>query len=609
MTFGPDDEDEYFVARQSLLERFEAWPLRSAGNAGDAEVLLDWKFRYADGDLVTWTTADVKEFLLEWMPAKAIMPSAAAAPFVTSIREFVAFLTAERVLGLGSSSSRALDAEFAKIAPRMATALGDPSHYGMGKSMLGSFDAAGPWADLDDEEDEHDDEFDLPMPPALDAARPDVLAEIEGHSLTSDIELLRAFVGDGRKVTSAGNLKVADATALAEQMGVDAWSRSADASEPVAVKSAADLAELQFRMELAEAVGAIVVERTRVSAADAWAELPRAEAVTGVIQTLLEEGPLTLATPEGAWVNHDIYGLLEDSLPQLVALLWALGEDTAPFDGLVAATVEACLEELDYDVASPALASAPAQAEATFTRLCDVLEIAGVVSRTGERYEPRTAGGTKRVGGELALTNLARTVLAEYLSDNGFVIPVVGEFAADPLAALISAADDWHADRLAAEFEQWVISNGSAAAAEQLVDLAAATRFAHERLLVGHLAMCLTPADVEPVMRLMLDTPVRGHATMWLLEHDCEVEIDPEAMMGAGVDLFACQIDDVEEFIDALEPIDDLRAFIDEIWRLTDVAAGEVLETIGKHHPDKAIAKHARKALIRHRSHVANLNQ
>ena len=41
---------------------------------------------------------------------------------------------------------------------------------------------------------------------------------------------------------------------------------------------------------------------------------------------------------------------------------------------------------------------------------------------------------------------------------------------------------------------------------------------------------------------------------MWLLEHDCEVEIDPEAMMGAGVDLFACQIDDVEEFIDALEP-------------------------------------------------------
>jgi hypothetical protein len=44
----------------------------------------------------------------------------------------------------------------------------------------------------------------------------------------------------------------------------------------------------------------------------------------------------------------------------------------------------------------------------------------------------------------------------------------------------------------------------------------------------------------------------------------------------------------------------------DRIWRLNHPRLADVLEAIGAHHPVKAVAKAARRALIRHRSWLAN---
>ncbi len=33
-------------------------------------IALDWKWSFGDGELATWRTGDVAEFLLEWCPQK-----------------------------------------------------------------------------------------------------------------------------------------------------------------------------------------------------------------------------------------------------------------------------------------------------------------------------------------------------------------------------------------------------------------------------------------------------------------------------------------------------------------------------------------------------------
>jgi hypothetical protein len=47
-------------------------------------------------------------------------------------------------------------------------------------------------------------------------------------------------------------------------------------------------------------------------------------------------------------------------------------------------------------------------------------------------------------------------------------------------------------------------------------------------------------------------------------------------------------------------------ALLDEIWRIDHPRLPEVLQAIGAHHRNKAVAKAARKALIRHRSRLAS---
>jgi hypothetical protein len=45
-----------------------------------------------------------------------------------------------------------------------------------------------------------------------------------------------------------------------------------------------------------------------------------------------------------------------------------------------------------------------------------------------------------------------------------------------------------------------------------------------------------------------------------------------------------------------------IDAMLNTAWRVPGLATGEVLAAVGGHHPDKAIAKAARKALFKYRS-------
>jgi hypothetical protein len=53
---------------------------------------------------------------------------------------------------------------------------------------------------------------------------------------------------------------------------------------------------------------------------------------------------------------------------------------------------------------------------------------------------------------------------------------------------------------------------------------------------------------------------------------------------------------------------DDQYAALDQIWRHPSSLTAPVLDALGQHHPDRALAKAARKAAIKHRSWMANRN-
>ena len=52
-TFGPDDDKAFQRAKRDLLARFRDWRTTTDDDIGEADVALDWKWGYDDGDLVT----------------------------------------------------------------------------------------------------------------------------------------------------------------------------------------------------------------------------------------------------------------------------------------------------------------------------------------------------------------------------------------------------------------------------------------------------------------------------------------------------------------------------------------------------------------------------
>jgi hypothetical protein len=110
------------------------------------------------------------------------------------------------------------------------------------------------------------------------------------------------------------------------------------------------------------------------------------------------------------------------------------------------------------------------------------------------------------------------------------------------------------------------------------------------------------------VLRPHLGGPHDGLVLQWLIDSDA---LDPESVhpsrLAAGlVDFLALGLDAVgpEEVVAVLrnEAPDGGAAILEGIWRLDHPRLPDVLEAIEGHHPDQAVAKAARKALMRHKS-------
>ncbi|MGW3116113.1 hypothetical protein ACWDBW_03020 [Streptomyces sp. NPDC001107] len=212
--------------------------------------------------------------------------------------------------------------------------------------------------------------------------------------------------------------------------------------------------------------------------------------------------------------------------------------------------------------------------------------------------------------GMVRLTPLGLYGLRARLLEAGLTAPAVGDLVDKGADALLDGTATFPQAAAQAETEQWLARREPLAAAREL--LAAARGLdagAPLRRLRCQQALSLVGAEAEPALREVLDDPeLGGLARVWLTEHGApDVPAPSEAM------IFWLTIDTIAAQLAAEGNSEELRALVQGLaaqhggffaaaWRVDHPATADVLEAMGRLHPDKRIAKEARKAAFKARS-------
>ncbi|MFF0534691.1 hypothetical protein ACWDF1_38335 [Streptomyces coelicoflavus] len=212
--------------------------------------------------------------------------------------------------------------------------------------------------------------------------------------------------------------------------------------------------------------------------------------------------------------------------------------------------------------------------------------------------------------GMVRLTPLGLYGLRARLLDAGFEAPAVGDLADKGADVLLDGTAPFPPAAAHAETELWLAGRGPLAAARELLAAARGSDAgAPLRRLRCQQALSLVGTEAEPALREVLDdAELGGLARVWLTEHGArDVPAPPQEMV------FWLTIDTVAAQLAAEGNSEELRAlveglaqqhsgFFDTAWRVEHPATPDVLEAMGRLHPDKKIAKEARKAAFKARS-------
>ncbi|WBO67095.1 hypothetical protein [Streptomyces camelliae] len=212
--------------------------------------------------------------------------------------------------------------------------------------------------------------------------------------------------------------------------------------------------------------------------------------------------------------------------------------------------------------------------------------------------------------GMVRLTPLGAYGLRARLLEAGFEAPAVGELADKGADALLDGTAGFGPSAAQAETEQWLTRREPLGAARELL---AAARGVDEgaplRRLRCQQALSLIGAEAEPALREVLDDPeLGGLARVWLTEQGAAGVPAPSEEM-----VFWLTIDTVAAQLAAEGNSEELQALVEGLaaqhsgffaaaWRVGHPATADVLEAMGRLHPDKKVAKEARKAAFKARS-------
>ena len=329
-----EDEPGFVAARELLLGRFARW-LAGEDRSSDEEidelvgvagVALDWKWSYGDGELATWRTGDVAEFLLEWCPQKLSVTQADCITIPPAMGSFLSFLDDEALLGTGSASVDRLIEAVTSLAEEFVVAMGDRSRFGLAKSMFAAATDEG--VDMTDPEElfhawmerfnelpeaeRHrllpDSAFSGPpprrsLPPVALPAEDDVAASREAAPILSMFRDLADYVGAGRKLTQKGHLTLDDARALVDLLGTGDLVDRRIGDRTFRTRSSDQLYRLRQVFAWAKKAGVVRVAHGKVVATERGLGL--GDDLGGfydrAVDALLAIGPLTSQRFSDAW--------------------------------------------------------------------------------------------------------------------------------------------------------------------------------------------------------------------------------------------------------------------------------------------------------------------
>jgi hypothetical protein len=655
LRFGPDDLDAFATFKRQLLDEFRPWADEHYGAddgslVADADTFLSWRVNYSTGDLSRFTTEDVEEFLLDWAPRKFAVGPAEAPVLCRSVQAMVEFLAVTGRLDGGVAAAARVMMYVDDLTDEVADALGDDTNFGIGKALggLALFDADGNElpdlgslladGDLDVDAlqaalDQRMEAFNSlpfeqrrahtdaafaqrePAPVELGFTYvPPTAADVDASAAQSRLlELVDRFVefvaADSVKLTDAGNISIADARKLVAALGTGDVLDHSLFGRPKTTRSSTELRWLTLVDDVATYIGAVERLRTKLRSDDSWRDLPVAERATRVVHGVLEAGPLCSRIANWDEAQYAHRQLLDDGIPHWLSQALPEGSflDYEEIEELAVAVTQARFTSVRPDALMPDLVAS------RLSELFEVLEAAGIITWRDLVTRPDRYGiSPVIVSGALTLTPLGRVAMVEPVRQAGYAFATVDDLA-DPDAdgmSVVVAVGSGSLDGDAA-LAIWRPDSSTAERARLLVDAALAATQPVHRLVVFELLGRLEPLDdVRPSVRELLDSHCSGHAAMFLLDHSLATgeEVGAFVDIGPFVDMIHTLIDEPAELDRLFRRSQELAHddLIDDMWRHDQPQTVEVLEALGRHLTDKHLAKAARKAVIKHRSWLAN---
>lgn len=214
--------------------------------------------------------------------------------------------------------------------------------------------------------------------------------------------------------------------------------------------------------------------------------------------------------------------------------------------------------------------------------------------------------------GMVRLTALGVYGVRARIREAGIEAPAVGDLADADAGKLLDALTAYTEENAQAEIESWLAARTPLVSAREL--LAAAhgmDEHAPSRRLACQQALSLIGTEAEPALRDVLeDRELGGLARVWLVEHGVKdvPQPDQEMVFWLTVDTIAAQLAtageaaELQGLVQGL--VDQHAGFFDKAWKVDHPATADVLEAMGRVHPDKQTAKEARKAAFKARSRL-----
>ncbi|MFF3611250.1 hypothetical protein [Streptomyces sp. NPDC002580] len=445
--------------------------------------------------------------------------------------------------------------------------------------------------------------------------------------LLSRAARLARWAGPGTRVGAGGELAEEQLPGAADVLGLTGEDAAAYASEAWRLAVDTGLVEIVDETEGTVAAGEELALLTSGAPQDVlgiWlAALDTVLADASVpdlddlVDTMGEGGEIDLSALD--WDPEEEARLLDEVLGSLYLLTVgesALGEVPVPLPALAASmVVPADMGEPTDDVLQ--------QVSDAMMRLDDqfrLLEPIGLVAfqpvdealmadADEEQAAPVDDLDVSRYG-MVRLTPLGLYGLRARLIEAGFPAPAVGELTDKGADTLLDGTADFPPAAAQAEIEQWLARRELLPAAQELLAAArGADQGAPLRRLHCQQALSLVGPEAGPALRAVLDDPeLGGLARVWLSENGAsDVPPPSEAMVfWLTIDTVAAQLAAEGNSAELQALVEGLAqqhsGFFDAAWRVEHPAVPDVLEAMGRLHPDKRVAKEARKAAFKARS-------